>query len=54
MAAAAAALLPILALTARTMKFDEEQALEAGCSAYATKPFRIADLRARIAGLLDV
>ena len=44
---------PILALTARTMKYDEDQAREAGCTAYATKPFRIADLRAKIAELLD-
>ena len=43
---------PILALTARTTLYDEEQAREAGCSDFMTKPFRIGGLRERIERLL--
>ena len=43
---------PIIALTARTTRYDEKQAREAGCADYVTKPFRVGDLRERIARYL--
>lgn len=33
--------IPVVALSARTMKADEDEATMAGCSAYITKPFHL-------------
>ena len=44
--------IPILALTARTTLYDEDQAKKAGCSDFMTKPFRIGNLREKIERLL--
>lgn len=48
----ALARIPIVALTARTAEFDERRAREAGCVDYLTKPYRIEQLRARLAPYL--
>lgn len=39
---------PIIALTAHTRKSDEDKSLEAGCTAYLTKPIKKAALLAAI------
>ena len=44
--------LPILALTAHAMKGDKERAIEAGCTAYLSKPVSPRELRRRIEQLL--
>jgi CheY-like chemotaxis protein len=46
------AAIPVIALTARTGDFDEHKAREAGCADYITKPYRIEQLRARLAPYL--
>jgi two-component system KDP operon response regulator KdpE len=43
---------PILVLTARGTESDKVTALEAGADDYVTKPFGLAELRARVAALL--
>jgi two-component system KDP operon response regulator KdpE len=43
---------PILVLSARGLERDKVSALEAGADDYVTKPFGMAELRARIAALL--
>lgn len=40
--------IPIIAITARTGKYDEKMAREAGCVDYLTKPFRVANLRDKL------
>lgn len=42
----------IVAVTARTVKFSEEAARQAGCDDYVTKPYRLAAIRERLARLL--
>jgi CheY-like chemotaxis protein/HPt (histidine-containing phosphotransfer) domain-containing protein len=44
--------LPIIAMTARAMKEDEQRCLEAGMDAYVSKPFRAVQLLEAIAQLL--
>ena len=44
--------IPILALSAHAMAGDREQALEAGCDDFDTKPVDFTRLRAKIAALL--
>ena len=39
-------ILPIVALTADTYTYDEEQALEAGCTMFMTKPYSVDSLKA--------
>ena len=41
---AATAAIPVLALTAKAMRGDEERAREAGMDAYITKPFRLSHM----------
>ena len=43
---------PILILSARGLEHDKVEALEAGADDYVTKPFGMAELRARISALL--
>ena len=43
---------PILILSARGLERDKVEALEAGADDYVTKPFGMAELRARISALL--
>ena len=45
---------PILALTAHAMSGDKEKCLQAGCSGYLAKPFRIEDLQAALGQLCPV
>lgn len=44
--------LPILVLTARTSEMDVVVGLDAGADDYVTKPFRLAELQARLRALL--
>lgn len=44
--------IPILALTAYAMKGDEEKYMEAGCTAYMSKPINTRELPAKVAELL--
>lgn len=48
----AAALTPILVLSARDREADKVSALEAGADDYLTKPFGMAELQARISAIL--
>ena len=43
---------PIIAITAYAMRGDEEKALDAGCSAYLSKPIQARDLPNLIAKML--
>jgi CheY-like chemotaxis protein len=43
---------PILALTAKAMRGDEERGREAGVDAYVTKPFRISQVVGAVEDLL--
>lgn len=46
------AMTPILVLSARGLEHDKVDALEAGADDYVTKPFGMAELRARVGALL--
>jgi len=43
---------PIIAVTAFAMTGDREKALEAGCNAYLSKPFKVRELTGMIAEML--
>jgi CheY-like chemotaxis protein len=47
------ALIPVLALTAKAMRGDEERGRRAGVDAYITKPFRISQVLEAVSGFLD-
>jgi len=42
----------IVAVTARTVKFSEDAARQAGCDDYVTKPYRLAAIRERLGRFL--
>lgn len=44
---------PILVLTARAQEAERQRGLAVGATEYLTKPFRVADLRERVAHLLS-
>ena len=43
---------PLVAVTARTVKFSAEMAKEAGCDDYVTKPYRLNFIREKMAPFL--
>ncbi|MCF3649309.1 response regulator [Synoicihabitans lomoniglobus] len=50
----AVAAVPIIALTAHAMESDRQQALEAGCDEFETKPVNLKDLLAKVNRLLGL
>jgi CheY-like chemotaxis protein len=44
--------IPVIALTAHAMASDREQALEAGCDDFDTKPIELARLLEKVKALL--
>ena len=44
---------PVVAVTARTVKFSGDMAKEAGCDDYITKPYRLNFIRSRLAPFLE-
>lgn len=49
----ALAAIPVVALTARTFDYDEDMARQAGCVDFLTKPYRLGELRVRLAKYLE-
>ena len=45
--------IPIIFLTANAQKRDIQKGIEAGCNDYIVKPFKMGDLRQKIAALLN-
>ena len=45
--------IPIIAITANALKGDAENALDAGCDVYMSKPINIHELRARVEGFIS-
>lgn len=45
--------IPVIALTAHAMSTDRDQAMQAGCDDYDTKPIELARLLEKIQALLD-
>ncbi len=44
---------PLVAITARTAKYSAESAIEAGCTDFVTKPYRLSFIRKRLARFLS-
>ena len=45
--------IPIIFLTAKAQKKDVQRGIEVGCNDYVVKPFKMGDLRQKIAALLN-
>jgi len=44
---------PLVAITARSVRYSETMARQAGCDDYITKPFRLSFIRARLRRFLE-